>query len=435
MATSVKTPRHQLSLLERLNSSRAISDCLFRVLREDAYYDRPIAERHRVIFYLGHLEAFDWNLFLGRTPRLRAFHPEFDHLFAFGIDPVDGGLPSDLPQDWPSIERVREYGHRVRAQLDDFLSAGPGDLAADLSTLLHTAIEHRLMHAETLTYMFHRLPFERKAPQSQPSFTSGDFSPAMVEIPAGNATLGLRRCDGQFGWDNEYEAHTLDVPAFKIDRFMVTNGEYRDFVHDSGYRERKWWSEADWNWVNQQGIGRPAFWIDDGTWLYHGMFDAVALPSDWPAYVSHAEAAAYARWAGKSLPSEAQWHRAAYGEHNGEREYPWGQHERVGKGNFDFARWDPSPVNSMLNNTSAFGAVGMLGNGWEWTSTEFAPFRGFQAFPFYPGYSANFFDGRHFVLKGGSARTASSLLRRSFRNWFQPHYQYVYAGFRCVTEN
>jgi len=95
-------------------------------------------------------------------------------------------------------------------------------------------------------------------------------------------------------------------------------------------------------------------------------------------------------------------------------------------------RWDPVPVNALPSGQSAFGVHGMLGNGWEWTSTEFAPFTGFERFPFYPGYSANFFDGKHFIMKGGSPRTAACMLRPSFRNWFQPHYQYVYAGFRCV---
>jgi formylglycine-generating enzyme required for sulfatase activity len=165
------------------------------------------------------------------------------------------------------------------------------------------------------------------------------------------------------------------------------------------------------------------------------MFEELALPREWPVYVSHAEANAYARWAGKALPNEAEWQRAAYGTPEGrERDFPWGAEAASQHlGNFDFSRWDPVPVDAFSANRSVWGVVGQLGNGWEWTSTKFSPFTGFEAFPFYPGYSANFFDGKHYVAKGGSARTASALLRRSFRNWFQPHYQYVYAGFRCVS--
>jgi formylglycine-generating enzyme required for sulfatase activity len=165
------------------------------------------------------------------------------------------------------------------------------------------------------------------------------------------------------------------------------------------------------------------------------MFDEVPLPTTWPVYVSHAEATAYTRWAGKALPTEAQWHRAAYGEPGGgERPYPWGhRNPDPSRGNFDLRNWDPTPVDEHPAGRSAFGVDDLLGNGWEWTSTVFGPFPGFEAFPFYPGYSANFFDGRHYVMKGGSARTAACMLRRSFRNWFQPHYPFVYAGFRCVS--
>ncbi len=165
------------------------------------------------------------------------------------------------------------------------------------------------------------------------------------------------------------------------------------------------------------------------------MFDDVPLPLDWPVYVSQAEAKAYAKWAGKSLPTEAEWQRAAYATPQGdEQAYPWGNEAPIDSfGNFDFARWNPVPVNAFPQGRSAFGVQGMLGNGWEWTSTEFAPFPGFEPFPFYRGYSADFFDGKHFVMKGGSARTAACMLRRTFRNWFQAHYQFIYTGFRCVS--
>jgi len=150
--------------------------------------------------------------------------------------------------------------------------------------------------------------------------------------------------------------------------------------------------------------------------------------------VSHAEATAFARWRGRALPSEAQFHRAAYGTPEGrERSYPWGEAEPVRRrGVFDFRQWDPSAVGTHPGGDSAWGVSDLVGNGWEWTSTPFAPFPGFEPLPFYRGYSADFFDGRHYVMKGGSARTDASLLRCSFRNWFQPHYSYAYATFRCV---
>ena len=430
-------------LLERLSDARLRSDALFNIVRADSMYERPIPERHRIIFYVGHLEAFDWNLLHENVLGLKSFHPEFDRLFAFGIDPVGGGLPDDQPSDWPSLEAVRDYVGKIRAALDEKLADGSLESFSasregfPLDTLLNVAIEHRLMHVETLAYMLHQLPLDRKVPQQhQPPLATAPVTPKMIEIPAGAVTLGLPRRDETFGWDNEYEAHGVQVPGFEIDEYEVTNRQYLDFIAAGAYEKRALWSDEDWNWKAAQSVAHPVFWTKAGDgWLYRGMFEEIPLPLDWPVYVSHAEAMAYARWAGKSLPTEPQWHRAAYGTMDGtERIYPWGSEApNPTLGNFDFDHWDPTPVNAFPAGGSAFGVHDMVGNGWEWTSTVFSPFPGFEAFPFYPGYSANFFDGKHFVMKGGSPRTAACMLRPTFRNWFQAHYQYVYAGFRCVN--
>ncbi|PYX87937.1 MAG: ergothioneine biosynthesis protein EgtB [Acidobacteria bacterium] len=433
----------QHELLTRIADARTQTDRLFEIVKPEALYDRPIPERHRIVFYIGHLEAFDWNLLRERVLGLNTPHPDLDDLFAFGIDPVDGGLPADRPADWPAITDVRAYVTRTRESLDTALRevvAGRRSVAQsefDPTQLLNVAIEHRLMHAETLAYMFHQLPLDRKTKAtSTPDISAPVFKPTMVEIPEGAATLGLSRDDGTFGWDNEYERNEQHVPSFAIDQYKVTNGDYLKFMQAGGYQDPTLWKEADWQWKEQQNISHPVFWKQVGdAWLYCTMFDEVPLPLNWPVYVSHAEANAYAHWAGKALPTEAQWHRAAYSTPAGEeRQYPWGSAAPNGAlGNFDFHRWEPTPVNSFPDGQSACGVRDLLGNGWEWTSTEFAPFPGFEPFSFYPGYSANFFDGKHYVIKGGSARTAACMLRRSFRNWFQPHYQYVYAGFRCVS--
>jgi iron(II)-dependent oxidoreductase len=430
-------------LLERVADARRRSDSLFDIVQTDALFDRPIPERHRIIFYVGHLEAFDWNLLHENVFGLKSFQPEFDRLFAFGIDPVGGGLPSDQPSDWPTLEAVRDYVRKIRAALDEKLSRGVADsseLVRDgfsLGTLLNVAIEHRLMHVETLAYMLHQMPLDRKVPQDKPTLlTSDPVSHQMIRIPAGAATLGMDREAGVFGWDNEFQACEANVPEFEIDRYMVTNRQFLEFLNSGGYDNRALWSDGDWIWKSAQGISHPVFWnkTKDG-WLYQTMFEEVPLPQEWPVYVSHAEAAAYARWAGKSLPSEEQWQRAAYGSAEGrERPYPWGKgNPDSNHANFDFNRWDPAPVDAHPQGQSSFGVEGLLGNGWEWTSTVFGPFPGFERFPFYRGYSADFFDGKHFVMKGGSARTAACMLRPTFRNWFQAHYQYVYAGFRCVN--
>ncbi len=172
MATSQAAPTLHPTLLSRLQAARSRTDELFRLLPPGSFYDRPIAERHRLIFYLGHLEAFDWNL-LAEPLDLAPHDAEFDKLFAFGIDPVGGGLPTDTPKDWPTIAQVEDYNRLVRSRLDealgDFRALRSSASALADGTLLHVAIEHRLMHAETIAYLLHNLPVERKTPQGGPS--------------------------------------------------------------------------------------------------------------------------------------------------------------------------------------------------------------------------------------------------------------------------
>lgn len=450
MSSSVTAPRVTNSRLAGLAEARARTDELFRLIRPKAIHDRPIPERHRILFYLGHLEAFDGNLIARDTFGLAPFHEKFDRLFAFGIDPVGGKLPDDQPSDWPALSEIRAYVERMRETVDECArkasTAQPAHPHLENDLVFHVAIEHRLMHVETLAYMLHHLPFDRKiAPPAPALLRATPPAPRRIEIPAGTATLGLPR-DGspggetqRFGWDNEFDAHGVSVPAFAVDAHKATNRQFLEFLRAGGYNDASLWTAHAWEWKNASGIRHPGFWLARGNdWYYRTMFKEIPLPLDWPVYVSHAEAAAYARWRGAALPSEAQFHRAAYGTPEGpEREFPWGDEapsadDAAPRGNFDFARWDPTPVGAHPAGASAFGVDELAGNGWEWTSTAFAPFAGFRAFSFYPGYSADFFDGQHYVMKGASPRTAACFLRRSFRNWFQPHYPYVYAGFRCV---
>jgi ergothioneine biosynthesis protein EgtB len=306
--------------------------------------------------------------------------------------------------------------------------------------MLEVAIEHRLMHAETLAYMLHRLPTERKirGPVA-PSHRAARMKSRLVEVPAGRVTLGLQYVTGdEFGWDNELNPQMVEVAEFAIESGNVTNHDFLRFIQAGGYENPALWSTEAWAWKEKESVEHPAFWRRDGNlWMYRAMFGEIRLPLDWPVYVSHAEATAYAKWLGHSLPTEEQFHRAAYGTRDGrsERSYPWGEDAPSARhGNFDFKQWDPAPIGSHPEGASAFGVHDLVGNGWEWTRSKFAPFPGFAAMPFYPGYSANFFDGKHYVMKGGSSRTAACMLRRSFRNWFQPHYPYVYATFRCVED-
>jgi hypothetical protein len=226
MASSTRITA-QASLLAQLSQARSRGDELFEIVRPEAFYERPIPERHRIIFYLGHLEAFDWNLFGREIDGLKSFAPALDKLFAFGIDPVNSGLPDDQPGDWPERKEVVRYNKALRAALDEQLPAAleaSDDRQRAISQCLHVAIEHRLMHLETLAYMLHRLPINlKRVRQESVAPRAPQVRPHMIHIPAGVATLGLKREDRVFGWDNEFEEHSVFVPAFRIDTYKVTN--------------------------------------------------------------------------------------------------------------------------------------------------------------------------------------------------------------------
>jgi len=401
--------RARAAAIAELAAARAASDEVFARCAPAAMHARPIRERHRLVFYLGHLEAFDANL-LRHGVEIASPRPAWDRLFERGIDPVgpEAALPTDEPGDWPPIDEIRAYGRAMRAAIDRAIERS--ELSGEL---LDAAIEHRWMHVETLAYLLHQLPLGSVTPVAQPSVpSSAPLARRSIEIPRGVATLG--RDDGG-GWDNERGIVRVDVPAFAIASHPVTNGDYLAFVEAGGEAPRFWRRTA-------RG------------WFLRRFTDEIALPLDAPVYVSHAEASAYARSRGARLPTEAEWHRAAYGtpgDH--ERAYPWGDvAPDPTRGNFDLARDDSVSVAAHPAGASGFGVHDLIGNGWEWTSTLFAPLPGFAAASYYPGYSADFFDGAHYVMKGGSPRTAARLLRRSFRNWFQPHYPYVYATLRLV---
>jgi len=425
------------------------TDRLVGLVAPGAVLERPIALRHPFIFYVGHLPAFAWNQacrgLLGRP----SFNARFDEVFDRGIDPdVDDPARChahpEVPDAWPSLREVHAYRDRARdailTSLDEVADAPGTHVMAENGRVLLLALEHEQLHQETLLYMIQQLPLRHLVrPARPPIYAPGDaVRSRRIEVEAGTATLGADFDELDFGWDNEFPRLTVAVPRFAIDSTPVTNGEFLEFVERGGYDQRDLWPDGDWSWKDAAGLRHPMAWTRrDGGWLYRTLLDELPLASarDWPVYVSLAEARAFARSRGHRLPTEAEYHRAAYGEPGGgERSFPWGDEAPAPRhGNFHFAHWSPVPVGSHPAGASAWGIHELIGNGWEWTETSFSPFAGFDAYiPGYPGYSADFFDGKHYVLKGASWATDAQLIRRSFRNWYQARYPYVFAKFRCA---
>lgn len=396
-------------LLAWFRANRARTRQLFDMVDPGAYYDRPIALRNPIVFYEGHLPGFSVNTLIKLAHGRGGVDERLETLFARGIDPEDETAvrsPTDL---WPSRDEVQRFAGACDALVEEALLTLPLE-DDDVPQLRNgeavlAILEHEQMHQETLLYMLHALPHEKKRASGfglpgsvAQAKRPGGLKPEAITIPPGTVMLGAERGQ-QFGWDNEFPGHTVSVDEFTIGAYDVTNGEYLEFMEATG-------------------AAAPHFWVrGENEWYWRGMFALEPLELEAPVYVTHAEAEAYARWKGKRLPTEAELTRAGEGSQ---------------EGNYDFASLDPVPAGQFA--PSDWGVYDLVGNGWEWTSTLFAGFPGFEPMPSYELYSTDFFDDAHYVLKGASPVTARELVRPSFRNWFRPNYPYLYATFRLVDQ-
>jgi iron(II)-dependent oxidoreductase len=419
ITTPLACDRQALIAWYRRNRRRSAE--LFALVGDEARCERPIPLRHPFVFYQGHLPAFSFNTLNVRALGEPPIDAELQRLFERGIDP---GSTADAQRHdrsaWPSAQRVEAFARDCDQRVERALAHA--EIERDDRPLLrralsaYTILEHEAMHHETLLYIIHRLDRTRKGYVAQEHRDRPVPENDFCDIGAGTARMGSDPDREPFAWDNELPPTSVEVEAFGLMRYPVTNGDWLRFMDAGG--------------------PAPPFWIErDGEWLLLGQFDDLPLPLSWPVYVSHDQAAAYARWKGLRLPTEAEYHRAAFGAPDGlQRRFPWGDAppEAV-HGNFGFARFDPEPVDAHPGGASAWGVHDLVGNGWEWTASLFEPFPGFAPMPSYPQYSADFFDGRHYVLKGASPVTARELLRPGFRNWFYGDYPYVYAKFRCAA--
>jgi iron(II)-dependent oxidoreductase len=236
-----------------------------------------------------------------------------------------------------------------------------------------------------------------------------------------------------FAYDNERPRHVRELPAYSIGRAPVTNGEYGRFVEDGGYRRREAWSAEGWAWKEEEAVERPLYWTADGC---ERRFERTEpIDPEMPVmHVSWFEADAYARWAGKRLPTEAEWEKAAAwdAQHGCTRRHPWGDGEPTpALANLDALRFGPLPAGALAGSTPG-GADSMLGDCWEWTATRFTGYPGFRAFP-YREYSEVFFGPGHRALRGASWATRPSVARNTFRNWDLPGRRQIFAGFRCAS--
>lgn len=330
------------------------------------------------------------------------------------------------------LDAVREAALEALGEAD---LEGDDELLRD-GFVYNMILQHEYQHDETMLQTL-QLAKNRYEPGERTPLPDGDPSAegASVHVPGGPFVMGTD--DRERALDNERAAHEVDVPGFDLDTVPVTNRAYLRFVEDGGYANKDHWDPKGWAWVRSGGITAPKHWYQPDPhswWTVCFGFDE-PLRMDAPVvHVSWFEADAYTRWAGKRLPTEAEWEKAASWdpETGTKRLFPWGDEPWTPeKANLDHLALRPSPVGAHPAGASPHGALGMIGDVWEWTATEFSPYPNFQSFP-YKEYSEVFFHGGYRVLRGGSWATRPGAIRNTFRNWDHPIRRQLFVGFRCA---
>jgi iron(II)-dependent oxidoreductase len=346
----------------------------------------------------------------------------------------------------PRFSECRKIMDEIRGRVLDRLAANDFDPSNPLlrdGYVYNMVLQHEYQHNET---MLQTLQLKRGRPYSPAArFDSpaGAFSlrgtaprGGMLQFPGGAVEIGTR--DRTAAYDNERERHVVELAPFWIDRDPVTNGDFLTFIAAGGYSAREFWSDAGWAWLTDAGARAPMYWTQVGESWFTRSMDRSGLvePAHPVCHVSYHEAEAFARFVGKRLPTELEWEAAACWDSSSgtKRSYPWGeQAPSKDLANLDQLSFGTRPVGSYRLNVSPLGCYGMIGDVWEWTSSDFGPYPGFKSFP-YPEYSEAFFGTEYKVLRGGSWATRPGAIRGTFRNWDYPVRRQIFSGFRCARD-
>ena len=421
------------TLLKYFENSWELEETLMKSLvKEETFYLNPDPLRNKLIFYLGHSAVFYINKLIQVGLIKNRINPQYETLFEIGVDPE---TPAELEVaiqgvNWPNIKKVWEYRNKARAEITTIINKTPLDLPIHQQHpiwALLMGIEHSRIHVETSSMLLRQLPVENlKRPQGRNyAPTNGEIPHhQMREVPGGVVKLGKRQDDLTFGWDSEYGHLEVEVKPFLASQYLITNGEFLEFVQDGGYNNVNYWHTESWAWKQLYNIQYPKFWIhQENNYRYRATFDELDLPLDWPVEVNHYEAMAFCRWKGKNtrLMTEAEWHQALKISADS---------SLANNHNLNLQFISPTPV-GMFSENHQFGLSDLRGNVWEWLGETFYPLPGFKTHHLYEDQSAPFFDDKHLMMLGGSWATNGAMALPCYRNWFRPYF-YQLVGFRVA---
>ena len=387
-----------------------------------------------LVWDLAHIGNYEEQWLLREAAGAEALRPELDDVYDAFEHPRATRPTLPLLKPGEAGDYIGQVRRRVLDALDA-LTLDPGRELLDAGFVFGMVLQHEHQHDETMlaTHQLRRgnpvLPATDHLPAPAALIRSAE-----VTVPAGPFTMGTST--DSWSLDNERPAHQVDVAAYALDTVPVSNAAYRAFVEAGGYDDERLWSPAGWRWRCESGKRSPAFWFrEGGTWMRRRFARVEPLPDDEPVqHVCWFEADAYARWAGRRLPTEAEWEKAASWDAatGTKHRYPWGEDDpREEHANLGQSRYHPVPSGSFPAGASPSGALQMVGDVWEWTSSDFTGYPGFRSFP-YKEYSEVFFDQGYKVLRGGCWATDPLACRTTFRNWDHPIRRQIFSGFRTA---
>lgn len=387
-----------------------------------------------IIWDVGHIAHFE-ELWLTRNldgpiefSEMPGMYNPFEHPRA-----TRASLP--IPSISEMLEKLAEIRERVLERLEtiDFDNSNP--LLAG-AYVYHMVLQHEYQHNETILQTLQLKlgqPYDAPRRRAHAKGGTADGWSGMVAIPAGLYSIGTD--DRTEAYDNERPRHEVKLGAFEIDMAPVSNAQYLEFINAGGYTKREVWSDAGWQWLSDSGVTAPKHWVREGdAWSSRSMDKSGPIESDHPVcHVCFHEAEAFARWAGKRLPTEQEWEVAASWDPETQRarKFPWGESATSNEANIDQLGFGTSSIGSYADNVSPLGCYGMIGDVWEWTSSNFIGYTGYESFP-YKEYSEEFFGTDYKVLRGGSWATRPGAIRNTFRNWDYPIRRQIFSGFRCA---
>ncbi|MDT8363632.1 MAG: 5-histidylcysteine sulfoxide synthase [Nitrosomonas sp.] len=414
---------------------------LFETLsNNDAYYTKPIALRHPLIFYLGHTATFFTNKFILAGLFTERIDPHLESIFAVGVDEMSWDDLDTTHYEWPTVESVMAYRRAVRNKVDALISTLPLTLPVTWDSpwwAILMGVEHERIHLETSSVLIrqHRLDHVKPHPAWPPCRISGKAPEnQMVAVTAGNVTIGKDRSNDSFyGWDNEYGHHEAEVGAFQASRYLVSNQEFLSFVTAGGYQADEFWEEEGLAWRRHTGVTHPTFWVRKADqWLLRLMAEEVPMPWNWPVEANYHEAKAFCNWKAKTtgqpvrLPTEDEWYRLY--EVAGLADIP---RDAPARGNLHLDFYASScPVDEFRQGDF----YDIIGNAWQWTETPMHPFFGFDVHPLYDDFTTPTFDDQHNLIKGGSWIACGNEALKAARYAFRRHF-FQHAGFRYVISS